>query len=688
MGIISKFFEALLDPKAATWSAGVSFNRSNPLPLDKWSVFQSMADATAYAESNAVAYPGQVIAVYNNGKMVAYVLSEDVENAKLVLEPIGVIPTGNGAISVSEDGVISIGIDGVTLEVVDGALTLVGFDDAPAGAQLVKASDGTLSWVKPDLTTVQGLETTVKALQQDIEKLEQALNPTDEEGNPVEGGLVSDVKDLEDAVGEEAVYDEDGNLVSEATGIFKDIEDIEDKIGSAAEYDDEGSLAEAATGLYAELDKKANASDVYTKEETDNKIAAAITDADHLSREIVENLEAIDPNAAGADKVIYMVPTGLQEDDDKYDEYMVINGSVEKVGSWEVNLSAYATTKYVDDELAKKVDAVDGSRLMTDAEGTKLANVEAGAQKNYISSVDTEFKVENGKLSLVEIAQDKISGLVKALEDISQAIEDANEAIDGKVDASDDSRLITLAEAQKLAAIKDLIQSVDTDKFTVDENGKLLLNSIEISEVEGLVAALANKVEKVEGSRLLTAKEAEKLEALSIDESGQVGISGTVSASNVQELYDAIVNIVTGTGTGMYDKEEKALLDIEAGAEKNYINGVNSAEFTVDESRVLSLKAVPSAKVEGLTALSGQVTNLNNILNGYTDTDGAIIKGVVGNLNDLKANLEANYVTKVEFNSTVSNLNDLISANAENIELLTEQVNVLDEHLTWKNLDN
>ena len=57
---------------------------------------------------------------------------------------------------------------------------------------------------------------------------------------------------------------------------------------------------------------------------------------------------------------------------------------------------------------------------------------------------------------------------------------------------------------------------------------------------------------KVEGT-LLTPEEKEKLSALSIDEDGSVGISGTVSASNVQELYNTVVNIVTGHGTDSYD---------------------------------------------------------------------------------------------------------------------------------------
>ena len=79
----TKFFNDL--SKGATWSAGVAFKRSNPLPLDRYSVFETLTDAQEYASSNAVAYPGQIIAVAENGKMVAYVLAENTEGTALVL---------------------------------------------------------------------------------------------------------------------------------------------------------------------------------------------------------------------------------------------------------------------------------------------------------------------------------------------------------------------------------------------------------------------------------------------------------------------------------------------------------------------------------------------------------------------------------------------------------------------------
>lgn len=121
---------------------------------------------------------------------------------------------------------------------------------------------------------------------------------------------------------------------------------------------------------------------------------------------------------------------------------------------------------------------------------------------------------------------------------------------------------------------------------------------------------LAGKVDKVEGSRLITEAEAGKLEKLSIDKDGNVGLSGTVSASNVQELYDNVVNIVSGNGNGIYDDVSRPLLGIEAGAEKNIINSVNNSQLAIDENRELSIKAINVTNVTGLEdMLNAKATN-------------------------------------------------------------------------------
>lgn len=199
------FFAELLSPSAAKWSAGVAFDRSNGLPLDQWSVFQSEAKAIEYL-SNAKAYPGQVIAYAEaNGEMKVCVLSQNAEGTALTLKPVGIIPSGDAkTIEVSDTGVIS----------------LKGAAAATAGQQPRIKNVGTaeepkleLEWYTPDNSTVAGLQDTVGALKESIDGI------VAEDGSVTKEGLTHRVNALEIEVGAPAAED------VEATGLYKVIEE-------------------------------------------------------------------------------------------------------------------------------------------------------------------------------------------------------------------------------------------------------------------------------------------------------------------------------------------------------------------------------------------------------------------------------------------------------------------------------
>lgn len=111
-------------------------------------------------------------------------------------------------------------------------------------------------------------------------------------------------------------------------------------------------------------------------------IAAAVAAAGHLQRKKVASKEAIDPAAEGADKWIYMVPKTGSDEDDQYDEYMVLDGAVEHVGSTKVDLSG-------------KVDKVEGKGLssndFTDEEKAKLAGLELATDAEVQEMLDEVF---------------------------------------------------------------------------------------------------------------------------------------------------------------------------------------------------------------------------------------------------------------------------------------------------------
>lgn len=84
---------------------------------------------------------------------------------------------------------------------------------------------------------------------------------------------------------------------------------------------------------------------------------------DHLERKIFNDLEEakifMKANEEEAVRYIYMIPTGLEHDDNKYYEYLCLGFSdfeeplISKVGSWNINLSDYVLKNEFNDRLTK-----------------------------------------------------------------------------------------------------------------------------------------------------------------------------------------------------------------------------------------------------------------------------------------------------------------------------------------------
>lgn len=337
------------------------------------------------------------------------------------------------------------------------------------------------------------------------------------------------------------IQNANGELVEVGSGNIDEVvslvEGLEAKIGAEATEDSEGTgLYKLLADLTSNVDTKANAEDVYTKDETDLAIESAIAQLDHLKRKIVNNLDEINVNDEDAHLYIYMVPTGLQYEDDKYDEYIVINKTIEKVGSWEVNLDNYATK----DDLNEKVNKDENARLMTIAEGEKLAAIEAGAQVNLFDNVSEHFNIDNNQLNLNDLPISKITNLQDLLNKKVNAQDgytllspddqkklaalvvgdDNNLEISGKVNADNvdglaewlnknAGNIVGLSEknlTEELYIKLDesiFISSVDTEQLNVS-NGHLSVLAIDKSKVTGLEDALNAKANQVDLVNLST----------------------------------------------------------------------------------------------------------------------------------------------------------------------------------------
>lgn len=391
----------------------VSFNPTSAFPLDARSYFESYESAVSAAatampagDSNTVYYYGQTLCVVESNIATLYIIQPDKTLSKV-----------GGAIEVDANQFL------LTEE---GQLSLLGFADAVAGAQLVKSSDGKIQWVKPDTSTVEGLATEVEALRQDV------------------------------------------------------------------------------TTIQGKIDN------IYTKTETDSAIATAIAGANHLKRAIVESL----PEVAEADlNTIYMVPKTSGSGQNTYDEYMVLSGAWEILGNTDVDLTDYVTTDTLNTELGKKVDKVEGSRLLTSEEATKLQGIEVGAEKNTVDSVSNEFTIsEERELSIVAVDQSKVTGLADALngkvsveESKGLSTNDFTNELKGKLDGIETGAQANLIEVIKIgenplqisektvalpaatALALGLVKgSTEDNGVTVKVDGSMEVNSITLSKIKQL----------------------------------------------------------------------------------------------------------------------------------------------------------------------------------------------------------
>ena len=169
--------------------------------------------------------------------------------------------------------------------------------------------------------------------------------------------------------------------------------------------DGEGVVHEGLGSKVSTLETKV--ANTYTKTEVDSKVSSVMRYKG--SKDTYAELPTED-NTVGD---VWNITTADATHGIKAGDNVAWNGTGWDILGGAVDLSGYATKTDLND----KVDKVEGSRLITSAEGEKLANIEAGAQVNKIESVAAgELAIsEDKELSIVAIAQNKVTGLDTAL---------------------------------------------------------------------------------------------------------------------------------------------------------------------------------------------------------------------------------------------------------------------------------
>ena len=107
---------------------------------------------------------------------------------------------------------------------------------------------------------------------------------------------------------------------------------------------------------------------------TPNEVSAAVSGAGHITATVVDSL----PSVSAADaNTIYFKRKSSGETGDMYDEYKLVNGAYELIGSAQADLSPYATIASVDKATSAQITAIFNTLVSSAEKYVGTANLAA-----------------------------------------------------------------------------------------------------------------------------------------------------------------------------------------------------------------------------------------------------------------------------------------------------------------------
>ena len=232
----------------------------------------------------------------------------------------------------------------------------------------------------------------------------------------------------------------------------------------------------------------ANAPEAYdTLKEIADYIATDATGAAELSNKVTQNTEDISKlredltnesttrtNAiSGINSSIEGLESRIKDNEDGISSLGTdVAGLKTKDGELTELIQANAT------EIAKKVSIEEGKSLVDNELISKLEGVAEGAEVNYVKSVKTGELVVSGagELSIVQIEQDKVAGLVNALASAGKV----NSVIVGETEILPVDKKVTIPYAS--SEVAGVVKPVGNEFIMA--NGNLSINKINVNKLE------------------------------------------------------------------------------------------------------------------------------------------------------------------------------------------------------------
>ena len=699
--------------KGASWAAGVAFQRSNPLPLDKYSVFETEAKAIEYASTSAVAYPGQVVAYVAGEKMAVCVLAENADGSSLELQPIGgaigdyetaqpnTLPQKKAVYD--EDGETVIGYEVKWLPV----SAIVEGDGNTTYTFAKKANDDKTLVITPYDEGVAGETTEISFAYLTADEVNNAIDA--KVGVPVNGeeaatGLYA-LLDAEIARAKEAEETLDAKIgaasteTTEASGVYAAIEAAEE------------ALTEAIANALEEAKQYADDNDA--NDNTTYAISYGEYEIDGTTKKAIK-LAGSDNSATYVDVADFlkdgMVDTVSLSDDGK--SLVIVWNTDAGKETTEIPLEGFIDVYTAGNGIditgrvvSAKLDTTTENFLTVGENGIKLAGVQDAINTAKQGAIDTAAGDATSKAN-----QAKADAIADAEEKLAAAVETINDAIDLKANAADvyaktetftkeeinglvegATNVASTAIAGVQTALDEYIEANDevvgghtTSIGTINETLATKANSADVyakteTYTQGEInTAIANAISPLATKESLAATDKNITDLtgrVSTNETNISGLQGTASSQGerIGALETLTNDYATVKGNAADAVSRVSAVETRLDNAEGKIGGLETLTGT-HTSDIAALKAKDTAldgDIAGINVTLGTKANASDLNNYYTKSEvGTIAEGKTlvkmieeaGDKSALEARVKANEDAIVGINEDIADINEAIKA--------------------------
>ena len=675
------------NPSKLDWA--MSFQRTGTFPLDRSSMFASLADAQKYAKGDGsdsralggTSYVGQVISVYENDVVTVYKI-----NADRSLGEVGKATNGDEkSIHLTDEGI----------------LALMGFDTATENQQLrikVVGGEKQLEWFSPDTSTVEGLQAAVGALQTTVGNAESGLvktvNEHGERLTTIEAKLTSVLHykgscawtDLPASAEVGDVWNISSLPAEGATDVRGNAVHVGDNVIYIVDGETKGW--DVSTGLI-------DLTGYYTKTETEGLISTAKTELEGKIQEVADNatkVEKSDTNGNikvdSAEVQVYRLPTadtttigGVKGSAaDTADKLVVAadgTAGIDKYSASKIE-GVVAEASKVSHTLTVGSKSFDGSANITilaedvPLPATVVHNTNYGTDSvgGVVKSSElTDYiKIGSDGLMMVnKVSASKIEGIVAEASKVTNALTIGTKTFDGSASVNITAedlpiptnvvRFTDIATADKAGVVK---SSTSKDQIAVGNDGVMSINTISGSKVDGAVAEATNatKLGNVAAANILVANADSTL------------TSKVKAAAAADQLATARNIAIDGDATGNADFNGSKNITITLTLANTTVTAGTYTKVTVDaKGRVTAGEALVASDIPALT------------LAKITDAGTLAAKSEVART-DLAAGLEADIAALESASHTHDNKTVLDGITSAKIEAWDKVANKADKATT------